>query len=594
MGLFNRKKRGVDEGERYYRMSLDNPEQALEYLQKSVELGNIHGKAKLARYYYEHEPQNKGKMQTAARLMQEAEAGGALLDDKLFICICDAAGEYAASFARRTKLAEAGDKDEQFTLGLYYKSGKNGTPVDLDKAWYWYGKAAEQNHAGAINNMSLMSLKGESVQKDEEQAVSLMITAAEAGSATACGNLAWNYYDGREPFGQDYEKALRYAQEGTKSGNQKSRYVLGLLKVNGLGTEQDIPAAVKIFRQLAKESYEDSETLYKKYRAEEVERRYNEIYDLIEIDPYRACEMFDDLLREEDIPIRHKCIDGKRAAEERINVLADEAFEKAKAAGDREGMWHAAWEMHSRKGCAYLFSQAAAASERAVHLGDFPYSDEELDHLADFHWIARINHMEPSADELKKVLSMVYTRASQLMEQNKKREVRNRLSHYRHFNDPLCQCLLADAYYNGTWEGEEKALAVLEEAVTNPEIHKEQYSYLLKLAQKNIAVYKADLAALEAKQEAEHAYYEELERVREREKERATLRAEYEENLSRLDNRERMFNALLNNNTFTNEENYLAGNLSDEEYMRRKFLRDQKEDRYRREYEDSLRSLDDE
>lgn len=77
------------------------------------------------------------------------------------------------------------------------------------------------------------------------------------------------------------------------------------------------------------------------------------------------------------------------------------------------------------------------------------------------------------------------------------------------------------------------------------------------------------------------------------EKERK-LRAEYEAKMKRLDDQERTLNAFLDKNTYTNEENYLAGNLGTQEYSRRKFLRDEQADKYRKEYEDALRALDDE
>ena len=74
----------------------------------------------------------------------------------------------------------------------------------------------------------------------------------------------------------------------------------------------------------------------------------------------------------------------------------------------------------------------------------------------------------------------------------------------------------------------------------------------------------------------------------------ARLRAEYDAKVRGLDDRERTLNAFLDKNTYTNEENYMAGNLGEQEYARRKFLRDEKEDKYRREYEEALRDLEDE
>lgn len=84
---------------------------------------------------------------------------------------------------------------------------------------------------------------------------------------------------------------------------------------------------------------------------------------------------------------------------------------------------------------------------------------------------------------------------------------------------------------------------------------------------------------------------EQQEQELEKEKERKKLREEYEQKLKNLDNRERTLNALLDNTAYTNEENYLAGNLGETEYARRKFLRDEAEDKLRKDYENSIDKL---
>ncbi len=71
---------------------------------------------------------------------------------------------------------------------------------------------------------------------------------------------------------------------------------------------------------------------------------------------------------------------------------------------------------------------------------------------------------------------------------------------------------------------------------------------------------------------------EQQEQELEKEKERKKLREEYEQKLKNLDNRERTLNALLDNTAYTNVEKYLAGNLGETEYARRKVLRDEAED----------------
>ena len=96
-----------------------------------------------------------------------------------------------------------------------------------------------------------------------------------------------------------------------------------------------------------------------------------------------------------------------------------------------------------------------------------------------------------------------------------------------------------------------------------------------------------ELAAEQARRQEELAR-----RAQARAEKEARLRAEYDAKVRGLDDRERTLNAFLDKNTYTNEENYLAGNLGEQEYARRKFLRDEKEDKYRREYEEALQNLD--
>lgn len=102
----------------------------------------------------------------------------------------------------------------------------------------------------------------------------------------------------------------------------------------------------------------------------------------------------------------------------------------------------------------------------------------------------------------------------------------------------------------------------------------------------------AEKAMREMQMEAEYQEAKRQIQERERAEKEARLRRQYDAKVQSLDDRERTLNAFLDSNTYTNEENYLAGNLGEQEYARRKFLRDEKEDKYRREYEESLSALD--
>ncbi len=128
------------------------------------------------------------------------------------------------------------------------------------------------------------------------------------------------------------------------------------------------------------------------------------------------------------------------------------------------------------------------------------------------------------------------------------------------------------------------------------------YSQLLnnayaKQAQVEQEMREYEAGAAKRRLEREDRYFEEEEhqlKQQMRAEKEQKLRAEYEAKMRSLDDRERAVNALLDKNTYTNEENYLAGNLGTQEYSRRKFLRDEKAGKYRKAYEDALGALDDE
>ncbi len=94
------------------------------------------------------------------------------------------AGDYKKEFRLLKGLAEQGDADAQFNLGIMYTNGE-GVPKDYAKAAYWFLKAAEQGDAKAQSNLGVMYEKGGGVPKDYVQAYAWMGIAATQGNANA-------------------------------------------------------------------------------------------------------------------------------------------------------------------------------------------------------------------------------------------------------------------------------------------------------------------------------------------------------------------------------------------------------------------------
>ena len=75
--------------------------------------------------------------------------------------ILAAQGECPAGTAQLVCLAENGDAEAQYNLGLAYLYGEEGMEEDRMQALQWLDKAAKQGHRLANNMLASMSLSNE-------------------------------------------------------------------------------------------------------------------------------------------------------------------------------------------------------------------------------------------------------------------------------------------------------------------------------------------------------------------------------------------------------------------------------------------------
>jgi hypothetical protein len=115
-------------------------------------------------------------------------------------------GDYETALAAWRPLAEAGDADGQFGMGLLYG---NGFGVDLDdaQALKWYGLAAGQGHAEAQCNLAVMYANGWGVPQSDEEAFKWYSLAAQQGVTTAQINVGRMYAGG---FGVAQDRVQGY------------------------------------------------------------------------------------------------------------------------------------------------------------------------------------------------------------------------------------------------------------------------------------------------------------------------------------------------------------------------------------------------
>jgi len=130
------------------------------------------------------------------------------------------AGDFATALQEWKPLAEAGNADAQYNLGVMYENGQ-GVPQDYKEAVKWYRLAAEQGHAKAQTNLGLMYEYGNGVLQDNTMA-HMWYNIASANGHDKSGE--WRDERAGLMTNADISKAQAMARECMSSGYQKCGY----------------------------------------------------------------------------------------------------------------------------------------------------------------------------------------------------------------------------------------------------------------------------------------------------------------------------------------------------------------------------------
>jgi len=154
-------------------------------------------------------------------------------------------GDYATALKEFRVLAEQGDADAQYNLGLMYDKG-HGVAQDYKEAMKWCRKAAEQGHAYAQYYLGFMYRDGHGVIQDYKEMLKWYRKAAEQGHAAAQITLGYMYRDGHG-VAQDYVQAHKWfniaSANGITWGSEKRNIIAKKM------TSADISKAQKLARE---------------------------------------------------------------------------------------------------------------------------------------------------------------------------------------------------------------------------------------------------------------------------------------------------------------------------------------------------------
>jgi hypothetical protein len=131
--------------------------------------------------------------------------------------------------------ADQGNAEAEFALGQMYSRG-GGAPRDLDDAMRWFQMANDPNSDGPPTDWTV--IQGYGIRQDQQQAAYWYQLAAEKGHAEAQYNLGRLYATG-QGVPRDQEQALRWIRGAASQGYSPAQARFGIRYANGNGIAQD-------------------------------------------------------------------------------------------------------------------------------------------------------------------------------------------------------------------------------------------------------------------------------------------------------------------------------------------------------------------
>lgn len=124
---------------------------------------------------------------------------------------------------------ETYNTEELLSLGESYEKGID-VEENLEKAFYYYEKAAQSGDPAALNKLGNMYAQGKGCTKNASKAATYYLAAAEKGNKYAQHNIAFCYWDG-VGIEKDREAAVMWMRRSAAQGYEKAKKALKTMGV---------------------------------------------------------------------------------------------------------------------------------------------------------------------------------------------------------------------------------------------------------------------------------------------------------------------------------------------------------------------------
>jgi len=151
------------------------------------------------------------------------------------------ARHFQQAFPLFKKVAQKGDKEAMYYLGMMYLNGW-GTKVAMEQAFQLFSKAAIELQPQAIYMVGRCYEEGLGTTKDLKQAFEYYVAASHQGSHDGMLMQARFYEEGLT-FDKDMAKALELYVELAKRDNAYAMYKIGMAYFTGEGIKKSLESA---------------------------------------------------------------------------------------------------------------------------------------------------------------------------------------------------------------------------------------------------------------------------------------------------------------------------------------------------------------
>ena len=142
-----------------------------------------------------------------------------------------------SALAKIIQLANNGDADSQFRLGIRYTNG-SGVRQDYASAAHWFELASAKGHHNSEYMLAIAHSTGRGTNIDQQRALELFTRAAEAGHVRSQYQLGEAYANGRGAA-KDLIWASRWYEKAALQKHPEALFSLGIFRAKGLDGKAD-------------------------------------------------------------------------------------------------------------------------------------------------------------------------------------------------------------------------------------------------------------------------------------------------------------------------------------------------------------------